>query len=336
MKQLASFTFIITTIIFIFSCGKVNDRTPKQQQVDSVKIFGQDSTELVKSITDIWTDSTGNFQDSTISYFFYDTTNRRIFIDDAPNVDPNPSNHDGFYSYNSSYQFVRFDLNPATITDTAAKISKVISYNNNHIPNGVTDTYKNGAIYTEAWPVTMLPSGGYSIRTIEGINRGAAYTDIDTIFYTYFFGNDGTLKRWLYSHSNSYNTGWSSDSLIYDANGNITRVVEKNNIFPSPMITLFDIPDHYTKGNEFSTLNRILYNGVSQFRGFIYGTSLYEFYQFTQYPASRVNYYDYASNSQHTFNTNAQLDNKNRLVSFKMYNGDKSHYFKTVKISYYK
>ena len=70
MKQLASFTVIIAIIIFIFSCSKVKDGTPKQQQVDSVKIFGQDSTELVKSITDIWTDSTGSFQDSTISFFF--------------------------------------------------------------------------------------------------------------------------------------------------------------------------------------------------------------------------------------------------------------------------
>ena len=230
---------------------------------------------------------------------------------------------------------MRFDLNPATVTDTAEKISKVISYNNNHIPTGFTDIYKNGAIYSEAWPVTMLPFGGYSIRTNVGIIFGG-FGDIDTLFQTYFFDNNGMLQWWLHTHSMNPYSNWYSDSLFYDANGNITRVVEKNDIFPSPLITLFDIPNRNTKGNELSTLNRLLYNGVSQFEGLTDGTNLYEFYQFTQYPASSVNYYDYASNSQHKLNTNAQLDNKNRLVSFKMYNGAESHYFKTVKISYYK
>jgi len=336
VKQLACFAFVITTIIFSFSCNKGNDRPHAQQQVDSVKIFGQDSTELVKSLTAIWTDSTDNFQDSTITYFFFFFINRKIFIDDVPNADPNPSSHDGFYSYNSSYQFVRFELNPATVTNTLERISRAISYNNNHIATAFTDTYKNGAVYTENWLVTMLPSDDYSIRTIGGIS-GSSYTDRDTSYYTYFFNKYGTLKWWLYSHSSNPYTGWVSDSLFYDANGNITRVVEKSDIFSSPVITLFDIPNHYTKGNEFSTLNKVLYNGVSQFKAFLNGTSLYEFYQVTQHPASSVNYYDRASNSQHTLNTNTQLDNKNRLVSVKMYIGSNNQfYFKTVKISYYK
>ncbi len=60
------------------------------------------------------------------------------------------------------------------------------------------------------------------------------------------------------------------------------------------------------------------------------------FYQFTAYPASNITVYQEGTNSYVTFNTDAQFDSKNRLISFKMYNGDEPNYYQTVKLAYYK
>src|ERR1700690_2155448 len=115
MKQLFFYLIIITCVLFFFSCKKVNDTPHITQQVDSVKIFGFDSTKLVKSLTFIAIDSMGNETDSSTEYYYYDTLNKKIFASGQNITTPNPPNYIYILSYNSSYHLSNFSYNPSFV-----------------------------------------------------------------------------------------------------------------------------------------------------------------------------------------------------------------------------
>ncbi|HVZ98156.1 MAG TPA: hypothetical protein VG847_14840 [Chitinophagaceae bacterium] len=342
MKQLFLSAIIISSASFFFSCNKVADTPPTSQQVDSVKIFGVDSTELVKSLTKIWTDSLGNFQDSNIVYFYYDTTGRRIFWDAIPNTDPNPDHHAFVFSYNSNYQISHVKRNTTDLQDTGSAVTTDFAYDNENIIKSVTYTYTSGVPEVENVSKTSLPSGGYSLSTVDegyvGHNELTVYN----------FDANGRFVSWA-SYTIPSAVPNMADTLIYDASGNIATVVESDTsswTYAPETLNLYQMSSRATEGNEFATLNKILYNGVSQLPEFTFSNSAigsgltniddWYYYQFTNYPASSVTVYQEGTNSYVTFNPNAQFDSKNRIVSFRMYNGDEPYYYETEKLSYYK
>src|SRR5258708_26967788 len=123
MKQLILYGIITSWVLFFFSCKKVNDTPHLRQQVDSVKIFGFDSTKLIKSLTFIAIDSMGNEIDSTTEYFYYDTLNKKIFTSGQNITGPNPPNYIYILSYNSSYHLSNFSYNPSFVQNTNQLLS---------------------------------------------------------------------------------------------------------------------------------------------------------------------------------------------------------------------
>lgn len=354
MKQLFLSAIALASVLF-FSCNKQNDKPPTPQQVDSVKIFGVDSSELVKSITTISTDSTGGGADSGIAYLYYDAVNRKIFFAPTPITSPNPANYEFVQSYNTSYQISNFQINPAAPPDTSANTTQTTMidyiYDNNHIISSEIYTYSNGSKEVENIYKVVSSSGGYSLSTKDALDYSG-----DTSLNTYNFDPNGLLVSW--SVEGQHATGpWFSDSLVYDVSGNINAVIENDSTYVtqdahlilhylSP-VNAYQMSSRTINGNELSTLNKILYNGVAQFPevtvgnsaigGFLAGFDDNFFYQFTKYPASSITVYRGISNSYVTFSPNAQFDSKNRLTSIKMYNGDVgNNYYETVKLGYYK
>jgi hypothetical protein len=306
--------------------------------VDSIKIFGLDSSELVKSFTSILTDSLGVLQDSGTAYIYYDTLSKKIFIAPTPISAPNPSNYTLIYSYNSSYQINNVKLNPVFV-DTGSDVSIDFLYDNSKVLSGTIETHKDGITKAQNFTKTILPSGGYSLNTQEDSYPGGPSSN------TYNFDANGKLISWSVT-TLPYTNPRFSDSLVYDDTGNVASVIE-NDSFHTSQLNAFEMTSRGVKGNEYSTLNKILYNGISQLPSAnvsnagrtaseLNGFANHLFYQFTNYPASSVKVYQQVTNSYVTFNTNVQLDSKNRLLSFKMYYSDGTFYYEKIKLDYYK
>jgi hypothetical protein len=336
MKNIIFSVTIISSIISFESCSKRGDTVPTPQQIDSVKVFGVDSSELVRSITSVWTDSLGNVQDSSISYFYYDTVNRKIFSAPTVITASNPPNYTNIFSYNASYQISNLKINPALV-DTGDAVSIDYVYDNEHIISTETETHKDNVQEVRNFQKTSL-AGGYTLSSVD-IDES-----FDTTISAFNFNSDGRLN---YSSVTTLpdTSPWISDSLVYDAAGNVSTVIE-NNIFNPSQVNAFSMTSRTTKGNELSVFNKILFNGISQLPDInggnfdggdqLNGYDNFYFYQFTVYPASSATVYYQSTSSYVTFNTGAQFDNKNRLVSYKMFNGDNSFYYMTVKLVYYK
>lgn len=354
MKQLFLSAIVFASVLF-FSCNKQNDKPPTPQQVVSVKIFGVDSSELVKSLTTIYTDSTGGGADSSVTYLYYDTVNRKIFFAPTPISSPYPANYEFVQSYNTSYQISNVQFNPAAPPDTSANTTQAAMvdyiYDNNHIISSEIYTYSNGSKEVDNIYKVVSSSGGYSLSTKDALDYIG-----DTSLNTYNFDPNGRLTSWSATYLPA--TGpWISDSLVYDVSGNINTVIENDSTYYTQDANLilhylspvnaYQMSSRTINGNELSTLNKILYNGISQFPNVTIGNSEIGgdlagfddnfFYQFTKYPASSITVYQGIPNSYVTFSPNAQFDSKNRLTSMKMYNGDVgNNYYETVKLGYYK
>jgi hypothetical protein len=334
MKQLISYGIIIAWVLFFFSCKKVNDTPFTPQQVDSVKIFGFDSTKLIKNLTFIAIDSMGNEIDSSTEYFYYDTLNKKIFASGQNIAGPNPPNYIYILSYNSSYQLSNFSYNTSFVQDADQLLSADYQYDAQNILSREVQTNKDGSKKIFDITKKMLPSGGYSLR-------GSNSNGQDSLVDTYTFAASGQLLSW----SDTLEPGqvYTSDSLIYDTRGNVITVMENTTFFPTPF-KRFEFSGRDTIGNELSSFNKVLFNGISAFSAssfsfigsYLTGWDDYDFYQFTNYPAaSTIVYLDY-NNSFLTFDPNPKFDSKNRLASCKLFGNNGFDYFDIIKPSYYK
>ncbi len=257
MKALIFSAIIFASTLSFFSCKKTAGTLPTIQQVDSIKIFGVDSSELVKSLRETWTDSSGNLQDSLTVYFYYDTLSRSIFLDKAPNSDLNPANHSMVYSYNSNYRLSHIKRNSADLQDSGTAVTIDYAYDNANVINSVTYTYTSGSPEVENVSKTSLPSGGYSLSTLNegdfGQNNLTAYN----------FDANGRFVSWA-SYTIPATVPNMHDSLIYDASGNISTVIQSDTSYWTSgpeTLNLFQMNSRATKGSEYATLNKILYNG---------------------------------------------------------------------------
>ncbi len=334
MKRLLFAAITATSLFFIVSCNKTNDKSLTPQQVDSVKIFGFDSTKLIKSLTYIYTDSSGNEIDSISEYFYYDTINKKIIAADQIITGPNPVNYFYILSYNSSYRLSNFSYNPSLLTDPKQMVSVDYQYDAQNILSGEMQVNKDGSRRSFDITKTVLPSGGYSLR-------GSNSNGQDSLVDTYSFNPSGQLMWW----SDTLEPGqvFTRDSLIYDAKGNIMTVMENTTFLDTPF-KRFDFSGRDTIGNELSDFNKVLFNGMVSFNAdsfsfiasILDGDADYDFYQFTDYPAaSTTAYIDYDA-SYKTFDTKKEFDSLNRLISYKMYENMGSGFFNIIKLTYYK
>lgn len=338
MKKLTAILFFIAAGTFYISCNKNNDlRNPDPVTIDSATIMGfKDSTQLIKSISIISIDSFGNNIDTQTIYFYYDTLNKKININTQYETSPIPSQYSLVLSYNNAGLIIQqkaMDTNWVSTTD--------YTYDAQNVLNSETTTDNNG-VETFHLTKTSLPSGGYSLSTKSSQTNFVH----DSILNTFNFDATGKLILWsdLYL---PYPNGGYIDSIVYDPSGNVSKVIETSleNTGTPPTYSLFEFSSRDTKGDQLYNLNTILYNGIADFPedennialgGLFNGFDNFYFYQFTKYPSLSTKVYQQSNNSYVTFNPSPQYDSKNRLIKYKMYNGDSPYYYEEYNISYYK
>ena len=338
MKKLLIILLCLLITIVYTSCNKNDVPSPRLSSKDSATIMGfKDSTQLIKSIREISYDSaTNSITDSTITYFHYDTINRKITIRLMDYSDPGQANRDSFeYSYNNEGLLIHVENKSSQITTEFLKSEDII-YDADDVVKTVTSRSVDGTTLVYSMNKEPLAGGGYSLSWFDLLNAP------DTAYYTVNFDNDNRVT--------SYYFYGNSDSLIYDAEGNISRVMETVYLTPYSLtgadtFPLYDFVSRDTKGDQLYNLNRIMYNGISNFPAETSFGVADEFqYQYTKYPALSTKINRPASGAYEAgggvylinFSSTPEYDSKNRLVKYKAFFNDiKLSYLEYV-ISYYK
>ncbi|HXS56121.1 MAG TPA: hypothetical protein VN726_08340 [Hanamia sp.] len=338
MKKLLIILLCLLITIVYTSCNKNDVPSPRLSSNDSATIMGfKDSTQLIKSIREISYDSATNaITDSTITYFHYDTINRKITLSLFDYSDPGQANRDSFeYSYNNEGLLIHVENKSSQITTEFLKSEDII-YDADDVVKTVTSRSVDGTTLVYSMNKEPLAGGGYSLSWFDLLNAP------DTAYYTVNFDNDNRVT--------SYYFYGNSDSLIYDAEGNISRVMETVYLTPYSLtgadtFPLYDFVSRDTKGDQLYNLNRIMYNGISNFPAETSFGVADEFqYQYTKYPALSTKINRPASGAYEAgggvylinFSSTPEYDSKNRLVKYKAFFNDiKLSYLEYV-ISYYK
>jgi hypothetical protein len=336
-KLLIILLCLLITIVYT-SCNKNDVPSPRVSSKDSATIMGfKDSTQLIKSIREISYDSATNaITDSTITYFHYDTINRKITIRLMDYSDPDQANRDSFeYSYNNEGLLIQIE-NKSLSTGSEDLQTEDILYDADNIVKTVTDRSFDGTTLIYSMNKMTLGSGGYSLSWFDLLNAP------DTAYYTVNFDNANRVtSSYFYGHS---------DSIIYDAEGSISRIMQTDYLKPYSLTgadtyPLYDFVSRDTKGDQLYNLNRIMYNGISNFPAETSFGVADEFqYQYTQYPALSTKINRPASGDYEAgggvylinFSSTPEYDNKNRLVKYKVFFNDTPFSYLEYVINYYK
>jgi len=164
MNKLIIILFCLATIVSYTSCKKTDVPNTPLSPKDSATIMDfKDSTQLIKSIRENSYDSATNMiTDSTITYFYYDTVNRKISLKLKDYSDPAQTSLDSFeYSYNSSGLLIHFANKSSQANATTPNlITEDIVYDANDIVKTVTDNFADGTILTYNMNKTSFANGG--------------------------------------------------------------------------------------------------------------------------------------------------------------------------------
>lgn len=336
-KSLGILPVFLIVIIFT-SCNKNDVPSPRLSSKDSATIMGfKDSTQLIKSIREISYDSaTGAITDSTITYFHYDTINRKITLSLFDYSDPGQANRDSFeYSYNSEGLLIHIE-NKSSSTASEHLQTEDILYDGDNVVKTVTDRSFDGTTLVYNMNKKPLAGGGYSLSWFDLLNAP------DTAYYTVNFDNANRVtSSYFYGHS---------DSIIYDAQGSISKIMQTDYLTPYSLsgadtYPLYDFVSRDTKGDQLYNLDRIMYNGTSNFPvETSFGVADEFQYQYTKYPAlstkiNRPESGDYEAGGgvyAVNFSSTPEYDNKNRLVKYKVFFNDIELSYLEYVISYYK
>ncbi len=289
---------IICLLFSLFSCKK-NDLAKSPVTVDSTTIMGfKDSTQLVKSFTATFYDSLGNYQgsDSTI-YFYYDTLNRKVILTHQ-NVPLSLANSSWIemLSYNNNGLLLQHKVSPADTIGNGNSYSVAntvdFTYDGENILSSQTITNFDGSQETTAITKTNNSLGGYTLtRTTV---PDALNFPLHSVLLSTSFDAKGNVVSVHELNLPDLST-IQSDSIIYDASGNMMKVIEYAYTgYGYQTYNLFEFGARDTKGDQLYNLSSLLFNGVSTF-GFIYddpiqgslfsGFNNWYLYQFTKYPA---------------------------------------------------
>ncbi|MGN6196506.1 MAG: hypothetical protein ACTHOB_16320 [Ginsengibacter sp.] len=328
----------LIVIIYTTSCNKNDVPAPRLSSNDSATIMGfKDSTQLIKSIREISYDSATNaITDSTITYFHYDTINRKILIRLMDFADPDQATRDSFeYSYNSEGLLIHIENKSSSTTSEDLQTEDIL-YDADNVVKTVTDRSFDGTTLVYSMNKKPLAGGGYSLSWFDLLNAP------DTAYYTVNFDNASRA-------TSSYFDG-HSDSIIYDVEGSISKIIQTDYLTPysltgSDTYPLYDFVSRDTKGDQLYNLNRIMYNGISNFPAETSFGVADEFqYQYTKYPAlsTKINRPaggDYEAGGGVyliNFSSTPEYDSKNRLVKYKAFFNDTRFSYLEYVIRYYK
>jgi hypothetical protein len=337
--------------ISIISCTKDSIQNTPIPVNDSTIAGFKDSTLLIKSISYALYDSAdGTVYDSGTQYYLYDTIQQQIILSAQP-VSNAAEQFDGvIYSYNDSgllsqalnkyTSYTPGDNSAATATYT---------YDGNKIINTAKIFLVNGMNYTILFSKISLPSGGYQLSWVDTspYNGNPAITS-----YVTNFDSKGKLISYDYLDDSKIKY---SDSMTYDAGGNISKVIETSFFYQTPPYTTSDSSETFTRydfisrdarGNQLYNLNQVVYNGIANFPNsasdaFLGNGDVDEnAWQLTKFPAlsTRIRRQNQSNGNVYfaDFNSTPQYDSKNRLVKYRLFFNDVQLDHVDYIITYYK
>ena len=324
------------------SCKKTADN-PNPPIFDSATIMGfKDSTQLMKTFSIVYYDTSGDISDSIPTlYLYYDTINKKVYFTMQPHTSLPINNYFFELSYNNDglVQHITYNSGSGDSTDVSA-VDYV--YDDQDVIKSETATFANGSTLINSFNKSSLLSGGYSL-SFKGLGEVSPFPDSSV--YTQNFDANGSLISLSEFNLPSLNSGYK-DSLVYDAAGNVSKVINtyfKDNV-NSYSNTFLEFNSRDTKGDQLYIFNKILFNGIADLPNagfvslgsFLSGNDNIFFYQFVKYPSLSTKVYLGVTNSFLTFNPAPQYDSKNRLVKYKMFNGEDPDYYAEYNLSYYK
>jgi len=339
MKKLISLILLIEVVSISPSCNK-NDAPVTPQVIDSVKIMGVDSTLLVKSITTKGIDKSGNYLDSEKFYIYYDTLNKKAIFSATYKASADNPTYIFEQTYDNKGRVVQQKVNPLAAADPSEAGVLYYSYDDKGAVTDETFKYSNGTVEDQHLQKTDLPGGGYSLSTVF------VESEFDSSLYVEVFDASGNeLSNGVYALPSLEILSYK-DSVLYDASGNVSKVLETSIFGPTnqPQQTTYSLFEFTrdTKGSQLSDFNNTLFNGISKFSDFddnsinFNGFRNFYYYQFTRFPSLSTKVYEEATSSYITFNPEPQYDKTDRLIKYKMYNGDDPYYYEEFDIAYYK
>ena len=344
MNKIKTLLFLITATTIYFSCTKVDSKMDPEPEpdpviVDSVPVLGyKDSTVLIKSITKLRTNISGEYLDSNTFYIYYDSLNRKINFNSEYTNSSKPTDSSTVHTYNSNGFLIQLERN-----NPAGKLTNKYTYDaQNVLSHSVIET-KPGVWKTEQFTKQIFPGGGYRLSISDSSHTPP--------FEPYAFEFNAKNQIVFMSRFSSPNkTGGWIDSIFYDAAGNVSKVIEKIYVpgEPPSIITYFEFTDRADRGDQFYNFNKKVYRGISDFPEFLDDflsgsplTGLYNegLFQFIKYPAGNNRIYtwsDYKVVTYVDFKSDAEFDSANRLVKIKLYVGRDYHYTNEYRLAYYK
>ena len=345
MKKINPLLFLLAAMVIFISCNKNKEdskKDPDREILDSSTVIGfKDSTVLIKSITKLRRNISGNIIDSNTVFIYYDSLNRKINFNSEYTASPTPTLFSTVHSYNGAGLLVQLDRSDAT-----GHFTNNYRYDAQNVITSATIELKPGVRKTEYFTKKILPEGGYSLSIKDSSNYVSSQR-ID--LYTFDFNAESQLILmsifWLPNQRNGF-----VDSIFYDGFGNVSKVVET--IYSSGVsplkFTYFEFSDRATQGDQFYNFNQKVYNGISSFPAFFDDfaagsplTGLYNegLYQFLKYPALSNKIYTWSINQEVvyiTFKPESEYDNTKRLVKLKLYVGRDYDYATEYRLTYYK
>ncbi len=324
-------------------------------KTDSTSFFGQvDSTQIIKSITYTNPDSGGT------EYFFYDTANRKIIVSLQPVLAVGGNYTDGQeFTYDAYGMLIHISgkfSQPADIYFTSADYT----YDNQHVLTSANTTMP-GLNYSANYTKTIVP-GGYLLSELYTSPGANGYTDSN---YTAALVDDSGRLAAFYTRYNNTEPGdphntsangdtylYYTDSLIYDAAGNLSRewrTYPPDLMKPDSLVSfvLYDFGVRDVKGDQLYNLGKILFRGIGHlpfsiidfFAGELSAEGM-DGMQVERFPALQTTYTAADSagvfNTPLHFNTPAQYDDKNRLIGYHNFAHYPPYTAYDISISYYK
>ncbi|WP_276503711.1 hypothetical protein [Terrimonas pollutisoli] len=357
------FASLVIAVFVLASCQKEVDIDLENPPPVPSEV--QDSTLLIKSIKINSLDPVSGLPDGgdTIKEdYFYDTVNRKIIM----TLDQVASSQyltgagvEHTYDANGLLTNVLYKYKNGYIPEGDDRISVRLSYDADKIIQKITLYYFNGNTRSTLFRKTLLSENKYRLDWGEPtiIAIGGAR---DTVSASAVFDKAGKCLTSEYSYS--YNTVIGGgedaytkiiyrDSLVYDANGSVTKVVENYiDTLNHENITFVacEFTARHTKGDQLFNMRQILLNGIANipfgedmFHGSITGVLSffpdgYEPLEYSKYPFQFAKVFNSQTNQYDNFTAISELDNKDRLIKFRGFLNDVELIPYQYEISYYK
>lgn len=354
------FYILFPVLILIVSCQKEIDPTDPDQIPEGVK----DSTLLIKSIRLNSVDPQSGLadDDSIKEDYFYDTVNRKIIL----TIDHAASHPDYFpfvgiehqYDANGLLTNVTHKYRDGFVLDDDLLVSVKMDYDADKVLQKIAISYFNGEVRTILFKKTALSSGKYELKWNQPRFDPFTISEKNTTHIRSIFGKEGKCLWTEYAYKVSVGSGDEdyeeviiTDSLIYDAMGNVSKILvnivdtanQKNETFVG-----CEFLARHSKGDQLYNQQQVLLNGIANIpfgedlvRGSISGILSYfpdgyEPKQYHKYPFQTAKVYNSQTKQYDSFTAVSEFDSKDRLVKFRGFLNDYQLFPYLYEITYHK